>query len=519
MTFLPVPSRNKLLVAPEVFKSISHRLFTKKSLIKHKDQQWVVLPFDDVTNTLLVRHNLKPPAPIEHLYTWPGRYTPFKHQVETAKFLSTYDRAFCFNDMGSGKTLSALWAADYLMSRGVHKSVLIISPLSTLERVWGDALFESFHHRKFEVVHGSKSKRLAALGRKADFYIINHDGLKVNDVKKVLSDRKDITLVIVDELAVFRNQKSLRYKALWDIAGPDSGRSIWGLTGAPMPTGPTDIWAQARLVNPTLVPKYFNRFRNEMMVQVTQFKWVPKRGWEDKCYSMLKPSIRYSTEECLDLPPISYITHEVGMSKAQSKVYDTVFKTCVAEAAEGQIVALNEGAKLMKLLQIATGAVYTSDKDVVDLAPTPKLTQLTELIYETNKKCIVFTPFIHSIDMLYKYLKKSFSVSKIHGGTSAKKRNEIFTEFQQGELEVLLAHPQCMAHGVTLTAACNIVWFAPIDNYEVYEQANARVSRAGQTQHQNILHLQCSKIEQRVYERLKSKEKTQGVLLELLKKK
>jgi SNF2 family DNA or RNA helicase len=516
MTFLPVPSRNKLLVAPEVFKKVSHRLFPKKDIIEHKDKKWVVLPFDDVTNTLLVRHNLKPPSPIEHLYNWPGRYTPFKHQVETAKFLATYDRCFCFNDMGSGKTLSALWAADYLMSRGVHESVLIISPLSTLERVWGDALYESFHHRKFEVVHGSKSKRLAALNRPADFYVLNHDGLKVNDVYDVLMARKDITLVIVDELAVFRNQKSKRYKALWNVAGPDSGRSVWGLTGAPMPTGPTDVWAQARLINPSLVPKYFNRFRNEMMVQVTQFKWVPKKNWEDKCYSMLKPSIRYSTEECLDLPPISYITHEVGMSKEQSKVYDKVYKTCVAEAAEGQIVALNEGAKLMKLLQIATGAVYTSDKDVVDLAPTPKLSELTELIYETNKKCIVFTPFIHSIEMLGKHLKKSFTVAKIHGGTSAKKRNEIFSEFQHGELEVLLAHPQCMAHGVTLTAASNIIWFAPIDNYEIYEQANARVRRAGQKSHQNIIHLQCSKIEQRVYDRLKSKEQTQGVLLELL---
>jgi SNF2 family DNA or RNA helicase len=188
----------------------------------------------------------------------------------------------------------------------------------------------------------------------------------------------------------------------------------------------------------------------------------------------------------------------------------------VAEAAEGQIVALNEGAKIMKLLQIATGAVYTSEKDVVDLKPTPKLNELVDLIYETNKKCIVFTPFVHSIDMLYKFLKQKFKIAKVHGGTSANKRNEIFTHFQKGDLEVLLAHPQCMAHGVTLTAASNIIWFAPIDNYEIYEQANARVRRAGQTQHQNIIHLQCSKIEQRVYDRLKSKEKTQGVLLELL---
>jgi len=246
---------------------------------------------------------------------------------------------------------------------------------------------------------------------------------------------------------------------------------------------------------------------------------VPKHGWEDRCYSMLKPSIRYSTEECLDLPPISYLTRQVEMSKEQKKVYDEVYKTCVSEAAEGQIVALNEGVKLMKLLQIACGAVYTSESETANLQPSPKLNELTEIVYETNRKCIIFTPFIHSIKMLRDHLCKTFSVASIHGGTSAKKRNEIFSDFQHGDLEVLLAHPQCMAHGVTLTAACNIVWFAPIDNYEIYEQANARVRRAGQTQHQNITHLQCSDVERRVYDRLKSKEKTQGVLLELLNKK
>lgn len=522
MTFMALPQRERLMVSLDIFKKVNHRLFPKKQLIEYKGDKWVVLPFDEASNTVLMRHQLNPPSPIEHLYKWPkirGQFTPFKHQVETAKFLAANPRAFCFNDMGSGKTNSALWAADYLISKGIHKKVLIIAPVSTLERVWCDALFETFHHRTFSLVYGSKQKRLQALEDDADFYVINHDGLKIKDVYEHLIKRKDITHVILDESAVFRNQKTERYKAAWDIAGPDSGRGLWALTGAPMPTGPTDIWAQARLLNPALVPKYFNRFRNEMMVQITQFKWAPKKGWEDRCYSMLKPSIRYSTEECLDLPPISYLTREVAMSKEQKKVYDDIHKKYVAEAKEGQIVALNEGVKLMKLLQIATGAVYTSDSDIADLKPQAKLDELTELVYETNKKCIIFTPFIHSIKMVEKHLKKSFSVATVHGGTSAKKRAEIFSDFQTGDLEVLLAHPQCMAHGVTLTAACNIVWFAPIDNYEIYEQANARVRRAGQTQHQNITHLQCSDIERRVYDRLKTKEKTQGVLLELLNKK
>lgn len=515
--FLVAENRNKLLVKPEVFKRVDHKYFTEKKLIEYKGDKWVVVPFDERTNSILTRHNIKDvPAPIEYYYNWPGRWKPFKHQVATAKFLTTYHRCFVFNEMGTGKTMAALWAADYLMSQNHIKSTLIISPLSTIQSVWGDALWESFHHRKYEVIYGSKQKRIEALKRKADFYVINHDGIKIPEIAKILEQRKDINHVILDESAVFRNQKTGRYKAMWNIAGPNSGRSLWSLTGAPMPKEPTDIWAQARLINPELVPKFFNRFKHELMHQVSPFKWVPKKGWEEKCYSMVKPSIRFTTEQCLDLPPITYIEHQTAMSPKQAKIHDAILNKYKAEVLEGKIVAANEGVKLNKLIQITSGACYTSDHNVVELDPKDKLKVLEETVYEANCKCIVFTPFTHSIDVIYKHLKSKFRVEKISGATSLNKRSEYFREFQQGDLEVLVAHPGCMAHGVTLTASSTIVWFAPIDNYEIYEQANARIRRAGQVQHQTIVHLQCSKEEQRVYTRLKNKEKTQGLLLDLL---
>jgi SNF2 family DNA or RNA helicase len=284
-----------------------------------------------------------------------------------------------------------------------------------------------------------------------------------------------------------------------------------------MPNGPTDLWAQARLINPNLVPKYFSRFREQMMIKVTQFKWVPKKGWEDECFKIMRPCIRYTLEDNIDLPPVSYITHQVTMSTKQKKVYDSIMQTCKAQAEEGDIVALNEAVKLGKLLQAATGVVYTSEGREVDLEPKEKLSTLIELIEQSGNKAIVFTPFIHSMKMLEKALARHFSVGVVNGQVSKRKRDTIFSEFQGGDLQVLLAHPKCMAHGLTLTASSNIIWFAPIDSFEIYEQANGRIRRAGQKQHQNIIHLQCSAVERRVYDRLKNKGQMQGILLELLK--
>lgn len=512
--FIPVPKRGALLVNPKKLARIEPTMFPRRSVVTYNNKKWVVIPLDEATYVILSRHGVTPPSPMRSYYEWPGRYVPFEHQRCTAEFLTQHKRAFVLNGFGTGKTLATLWALDYLMERGLCKSAIIVAPLSTLDRVWGDSVFENLYHRTFRIIHGSAQKRKKLLSQPADFYIINHDGLGV--VRDDLNRRSDITHCVVDELAVFRNKSTGKYKILWDLYGPESGRSFWGLTGAPMPRSPTDIWAQARLVNPNLVPKYFGRLRDMLMHQITQFKWVPKRGWEEKAFSMLQPSVRYTVEDNLDLPSLTYTTRQVAMSPKQQKVYDELAKVCKSDVAEGTVTALNAGVMVGKLLQVATGAVYTDAKGTVNLDPAPKLNELVELVYEADRKIIVFTPFKHSLKLIEKHLKKvGFSVGVVSGDVSKSARDKIFSEFQHGDLEVLLAHPKCMAHGLTLTRSSTIVWFAPIDDLEIQEQADARIRRAGQTKPQTIVRLQCSQIEQRVYERSDKKEKMQGILLDL----
>lgn len=454
-------------------------------------------------------------------YKFPGRYTPFVHQLTTFNFLVRNPRAFVFNDIGTGKTLSALWAADFLQGRRAMGKVLIVSTLSTLWRVWADEIFKTLPGKSFAILHGSRAKRLELLAEDHDYYIINHDGIKV--LEDELIARKDITHIILDEGAEFSNKRTDKWRTLNKLCGlvkPGAEtfhRSIWWMTGSPMPTAPTDIWAQCRIVTPHVVPKYFSRFRESVMYQQNQFKWEPKTGWENYIYSLLSAvSIRFIRDECIDLPPCVTEIRECEMSPTQKKMYQQMKKELVIEMERGDITAANEGVKRMKLLQIACGAIYTADADPYAIDIKPKLKVLLELLREAGNKALIFTPFKHSTKMLYDLLKRKFKCGMVTGDTSTGKRTQIFDDFQHGDLELIIAHPQTMAHGLTLTASSTVIWWGPI-GYRIYEQAVGRITRPGQTQKQTVIRLVCSDIEKLAYKRVDSAEGMQGLLLELLR--
>jgi len=179
---------------------------------------------------------IKAPSPILYYYDWPGQYDPFEHQRQTAAFLTLQHRGLVLNEIGTGKTQAALWAADYLIKTKKVKKVLILSPLSTLERVWGDGIFTGLVHRKFAVLHGTAERRLKLLKTDVEFYIINHDGFSI-----IASETIGMfDLIIVDEAAVLRNPSTRRFKIFrkWLDQNPDA--RLWLMTGTPTPNDPTE---------------------------------------------------------------------------------------------------------------------------------------------------------------------------------------------------------------------------------------------------------------------------------------
>jgi len=474
-----------------------------------------------------------PSAPIEHYYDWPRELTmipePFAHQKVTAGFLTIRPRAYCLNDIGTGKTLSAAWAADYLMQVGVVQCALIAAPLSTLERVWMDVFFYHLRHRKALVLHGTAERRRRLLAQPANFYIINHDGVGV--IQKELMARPDINLVIIDELAVYRNQKTAKHKAMKDFIYPPKQTPkpwVWGFTGAPIPNEPTDAYGQCRLVTPVTVPRYFGQFRAITMEPthpVAQHRNEPIYNWRPRpeatkiVYEAMRPAIRYARDECLDLPPVIYQTRDVEMSADQTKHYKEIMRELYTEVRGGRITAVNEGVKLSKLLQIACGVVYDVNGVPHEIDPGNRLETLMELIESVNEKIIVYVPFTAVTAMLARELNKHWNFAIVTGETPIKERNQIFQDFQDPTKKVdLIAHPGCMAHGLTLTEASTIAWYAPIDSNEIYQQANGRVTRPGQKYTANIVNLAGSTVERRSYKRLEQRQSTQGLLLDMVQK-
>ena len=465
------------------------------------------------------------PSPILYDYDFPGPFTPFAHQRETSNFFTKNPRAFCLNDIGTGKTLSAYWAADYLMLCRKLRRVLVVSPLSTLDRVHGDALVRNFPHRDFAILHGTAAKRQRLFEHDFDFYIINHDGVatitetyKKDGKLHTRLLRDDIDLIILDEFAVYRNGQTHRWKLMKRLIEPRQW--VWGMSGKPTPTEPTDAYSEVKLINPAKVANYssFRGFQTATMDQLNMYRWRAKPNAMDTVYSVLQPAIRFTRDECLDLPECLYETRTCELTPTQQKVYKDLAKEMVANVKGGKVTALNEGVLLMRLVQTASGVVYDVTGEHLEVDCAPRLAALEEIIEEANTKVIVFVPFVGNIEFLEKALSSKYSVATVYGGTPGGARSEIFKRFQDTpDPHVLVAHPACMAHGLTLTAAATIVWWAPITSNEIYRQAIGRIERIGQKHSMLICHLAGTKVEHKIYERLRQQEKLQGILLDMVR--
>jgi len=487
-------------------------------LVAHEGQTLVAVPHRPDEVKVLRNLGINAPDPMAYYYKWPGRFKPFEAQVETASFLSMHDRAFCLNSMGLGKTVTSLWAYDYMRDLKLVNKCLIVCPLSTMERTWADEIFRTFPHLDATVLYGSRERRLKLLEQDSDLYIINTDGIKI--IADALKDRPDIDLLIVDEVAMFRNSSTDRWKSLDKICNKQTPRRVWAMTGTPIPHEPTDAWAQCRVVvphNPD-VPRYFGKFRDLVMKQITQFKWAPRPDALATVQKIMQPAIRFSLDDCVDLPEQTFTTRDVEMTTEQKKAYKDMLDKLTMEYAGGQVLAVNEAVKANKLVQIACGVVYGAGGEYVSVPNQPRIDVLKEVIEESEGKVLVFVPLTGVLEDVVSQLSADWTVGAIHGGTPKAERDELFRNFQNSkDPHILVANPATMSHGLTLTAATTIVWYAPIHSNEIYEQACARVRRPGQTRTTVIVHIAASDVERRIYSRLQKKQKLQGSLLEIMK--
>jgi SNF2 family DNA or RNA helicase len=469
-------------------------------------RDWLVVPHNPASTFILRQMGIDCPSPICH-YKFTGHMAPFKVQIDTVSHLIMNQKAYVLNEMGTGKTKAALWAWDYLYSLGMTGKLIVFAPLSTLYVVWGAEVLETTPHRKAVVVHGDRKKRFTIFNdRTADIYIVNHDGHKV--IMDELAKRPEISHVIIDELAI--------YMANYCNSRPWT----WGMTGSPVPTAPTDVFAQAKIVTPNTVPTYFKYFRDEVMFKVNEFKWVPKQNAVDKAFAALQPAVRFTLDDVTELPPVIERFINVPMGKKQADIYKTLHDDAFALFQQHIVTAKNAGGIMNKLMQVACGWVYSTKGEVATLDGAPRIQAMIDAIESTGNKILVFATFKHATEGIAAALRHAgysdFTV--ITGDTPAGQRAKVFTEFQKTDKwRILVAHPNCLAHGVTLTRADTICWFNPTMNLEILDQANQRIRRVGQKHKQQILYFQGAPVEHHIYRLLRNKQNLQLSLLDLFK--
>jgi SNF2 family DNA or RNA helicase len=451
--------------------------------------------------TLAVLEHKDIPSPILRDYTWTGKLTPFEHQKTTSSFLTLYDRAFCFNEQGTGKTASVIWAADYLIKRNEIKRVLVLCPLSIMKSAWQQDLFKFAMHLSCGVAHGDAKTRKKVVASGAEFVIVNFDGLAI--IKDDIING-EFDLIVVDEANAYKNVQTNRWKVLNEIVKETTPR-LWMLTGTPAAQSPLDAYGLAKLVNPSNCPNYYSHFRAETMYPVTKFKWTPKPGSDAYVHKMLQPAIRFEKKDCLDLPAVTYLDRDAPLTVQQAKYYKQLKTEMLLEAAGEEVSAVNAAVKINKLLQISGGAVYSDTGEVIEFDVSTRLNVVLEVISEATSKVLVFVPFTHTIELLRAKLEKEgISCEIINGKVPVNRRTDIVTEFQtKKNPHVLIIQPQAASHGLTLTAADTIIWYAPVTSVETYLQANARIDRPGQKNAMTIVHIRGSEVEDRLYSLLR----------------
>ena len=450
-------------------------------------------------------------------------WRPHAYQKKAVKFMLERACAGLLLSPGLGKTSIVLAVLKILKREKLATKVLIVAPLRVCYSVWPKELdkWSDFKSLSCVILHGKDKEK--NLGKAADIYLINPEGLSWllarKDFKKLGFD-----VLVVDESSKFKNAGTLRFKLLRPVLGYFRRRYI--LTGSPAPNGLLDLFGQVFILDlGAALGRYITHYRREYFYPSGYggYDWKLQEDGEQRIQEKLKPlTLRLAAEDYLDLPEMVINRIEVTLPPKARVAYDEMEKDLVSFLVDKKsirnIVAVNAASASGKCRQIANGGVYDEDGKVHWLHDE-KAQAVADIIDELNgTPALVAYEFQHDLERLLKVLGKN--TPHIGGGVSAKRSAEIERAWNAGEIPVLIGHPAAMGHGLNLQNAGNhVIWHSLTWNYEYYDQFNRRILRQGSKHKQVFVHhiVAADTIDDAVLGALASKEKTQGDLLDSLK--
>ena len=441
------------------------------------------------------------------------KFVPHDYQKYAVEYIKSHPVTALFLDMGLGKTVTTLTAIRDLMYDTFEvQRVMVIAPLRVARDTWPGEIKKWDHLKELpcSVVVGSVAERKRALQQDADIYIVNRENL----VWLYENCRLDFDMVVLDELSSFKNAQSKRFKAM--KAMRPKVKRIVGLTGTPSGNGLMDLWAEFRLLDMgERLGRYISQYRNlyfkpDKRNGMVVFSYKPLPGAEEAIYHQIADiTVSMKANDYLKMPELVSVTKEVTLSEKEQKRYDELKKSLVLDLPDGEVTAANAASLTMKLSQIANGAIYTDDKDVVKIHDR-KLDALEDLVESANgRPVLVAYWFKHDKDRIQKRMQ-----------ARELKEPQDFTDWNAGKIPVALIHPASAGHGLNLQQGGSIlIWFGLTWSLELYQQTNARLWRQGQKSRTVIVQHIVARdtIDERILKVLEHKDGTQAALIDAVK--
>ena len=416
------------------------------------------------------------------------------------RFLLTNECGGLFADPGMGKTSISLAAFKELKRRKQARTALVIAPLRPCYLVWPKELakWKDFSNLRMEVLHGPRKAQ--ALARKADIYVINPDGLQW---LLTTADMRRFDVLIIDESTKFKHTRTKRFKLLKQFL-PQFNRR-WILTGTPTPNGYLDLFGQIYILDlGAALGAYITHYRFNYFTPMGYggYTWVLKPESEKAIQRQIAPYTLRLEASAADMPERIENVIRIELPEDARKIYEEMEEDMITLLQGGhEVQAKNAAAASTKCRQVANGGLYFRDiKYGEDGMPTfvgPRQwqnlhTEKVDAIGDLHEQLqgsplIVTYDFEHDLDRLLSAFPKA---AVMGGGTSMKESIAIEAAWNKGRIDLMLAQPQAMGHGLNLQsgpghtiALHSLMW-----DYEIYDQLIRRVWRTGQKSKHVFVH-------------------------------
>ena len=442
------------------------------------------------------------------------QYSPHEYQTYATNFILEHPVVAVLLEMGLGKSVITLTAIyELMLNRFEVQKVLVIAPLRVARDTW-PAEIEKWEHLEgltYSVAIGTEAERLAALRRPAHLYLINRENVDWLITKSGIPF--DFDMVVIDELSSFKSHAAKRFKSLLKVR-PTVKRMV-GLTGTPSSNGLMDLWAEFRILDMgQRLGRYITHYRNNFFVpdkrnQQMIFSYKPRAGAENAIYRLISDiTISMKSADFLKMPECIINEVPVALSEKEWSVYQALKEDMVVDLKDEEIDAVNAAVLSGKLLQMANGAVYNEEKDIIHIHDR-KLDALEDLIEGANGKPVLVA-YWYNHDL--QRIKERFSVREI-------KTSQDIKDWNNGDIPVAVIHPASAGHGLNIQfGGSTIIWFGLTWSLELYQQTNARLWRQGQESTVVIHHIIAKDtIDEDVMKALRKKEKIQSALIDSVK--